>query len=171
MADQFVGEIRLVGFNFAPLGWANANGSLLPISQNTALFSLLGINFGGNGQTTFGLPNLDGRAAVGFGQGPGLANYNLGQSFGENSVTITNTTMPAHSHPRAVSTARADRSNATGNIAAVTSDAVYGNPATAVSMASTAQSATGLGQPHNNLMPSIVLRYIIALQGIFPPRA
>ena len=107
MSEPFLGEIRLVGFNFAPVGWALCAGQILPINQNTALFSLLGTTYGGNGTTTFALPDLRGRAAVGFGQGPGLSNYDLGQSTGTETVTLTVGHIAAHSHLVAANAASA----------------------------------------------------------------
>src|SRR3984893_4324338 len=114
MSEPFLGQIMLVGFNFAPQGWAFCNGQLLSISQNTALFSLLGTTYGGNGTTNFALPDLRGRAAVGFGQGPGLSNYDLGQSTGSEMVTLTVGQMPAHNHLVAANAATATASSPSG---------------------------------------------------------
>ncbi|MCE3001454.1 MAG: tail fiber protein [Xanthomonadaceae bacterium] len=168
MSEPFIAEIRIVGFNFAPVGWALCDGQLLPISQNTALFSLLGTTFGGNGQTTFALPDLRGRAPMFDGQGPGLPPRVLGERGGTESVTLTVAEMPPHSHPVAVSTAVADRANPVGTRFGSTVDPVYtaANPG----LAAAAQGTAGGSQPHENMQPSLVLNFIIALQGIFPPR-
>src|SRR5580692_11363211 len=115
MSDPFLGTIRLVGFNFAPVGWALCQGQILPISQNPALFSILGTNFAGNGQTTFGLPNLQGTAAVGAGQGTGLSNYAVGQTEGATSVTVTTSTVPMHNHSLMASSATGTTVNVAGN--------------------------------------------------------
>ena len=122
MSEPFLGQIMLVGFNFAPVGWALCNGQILSITQNTALFSLLGTTYGGNGTTTFALPDLRGRAAVGFGQGPGLSNYDLGQSTGTETVTLTVGQMPAHNHMVAANAANGNVSSPSGADLAQSSD-------------------------------------------------
>jgi microcystin-dependent protein len=169
--EPFIGEIMLFAGNFAPRNWALCNGQLLPISQNTALFSLLGTTYGGNGTVTFGLPDLRGRAPVHFGQGPGLSNYTQGQLGGEEIHTLQQTEMPAHTH-----TAYADPANgsseAPGNLLPARNPAgipVYG-AAAAASLASTHISPAGSSQPHNNMPPYLVVNYCIALTGIFPSR-
>lgn len=179
MSNQFVGEILLIPYNFAPLGWALCQGQLLPISQNTALFSLIGTYYGGNGTSTFGLPNLQGSVAVGQGQGPGLSNYYIGQTAGETSVTLLSSQLPLHNHtiPASAASGRlttpssATALGATGRGGAP----AYGDPAnftsSAVSMAATSIAPLGGSGAHNNLMPYQVLNYIIALQGIFPARS
>lgn len=175
--DPFVGEIRLISFPFAPRGWALCDGSLLPISQNTALFALLGTQYGGNGQSTFGLPDLRGRAVVGAGQGAGLTNYVQGASTGTESVTLLSPNLPAHTHALSatvpVSTAAgASSSPASGYFAAVNSQ--YGDSAGGGNMAPALlngnSAPAGSSQPHENRMPFLVLNYCIALQGIFPQR-
>ena len=177
MADPFVAEIRMFGFNFAPLGWAFCDGQLLPISQNTALFSLLGTTYGGNGVTTFGLPNLQGSAVMHSGQGPGLSNRVLGEISGASSVTLLQSEVPAHNHTLMVSTDQADEqgsknpgNNALGRGQA--SATLYGTfPAgTAVAMDPQALGVTGGNLPHNNVMPSLTMNFCIALQGVFPSR-
>jgi microcystin-dependent protein len=173
MADQFVAEIRMFAGNFAPLGWAFCNGQLLPISQNTALFSLLGTSYGGNGMSTFGLPNLQGSAPIGAGQGPGLSLRILGEVGGEPTVTLLSTQLPAHAHtPNAV----AGGGTATSPAGAVWASQPGRTPPPAyasnsnVNMAPGAIGSTGGGLPHNNMPPYQVLNFIIALQGIYPSR-
>jgi microcystin-dependent protein len=176
MADQFVAEIRMFAGNFAPTGWALCNGQLLPISQNTALFSLLGTTYGGDGKSTFALPNLQGSAPLGAGQGPGMSLRDLGESGGEQSVTLLTSEMPAHSH-----TARASTSGGVNSPAGTvwgesklgkTPLSVYAaSGATNVSMSPSALAITGGNLPHNNMPPYLCLNFIIALQGIFPPRS
>ena len=176
MADPFVGEIRIVGFNFAPSGWAACDGQLLPISQNTALFSLLGTNFGGNGQTTFGLPNLQARAVMHWQQGPGLSNYNIGQTGGESAVTLNASQMPAHAHglqgDREGASLNSPNGNLTGNLPSG-GGALYAAalPASPPSLAPQAVVTAGNSQPHNNLVPYQTMMFVIALQGIYPPRS
>ncbi|MDF7776263.1 tail fiber protein [Sphingomonas sp. AOB5] len=182
MADPFIAEIRAVGFTFAPLGWAVCNGQLLSIAQNTALFSILGTTYGGNGQTTFGLPNLQGASMISSGQGPGLSDYVLGEQIGTATVTLISTEMPIHTH------APDAKLDTTGN------DNMVTTPVAGVQMTRFAPSAAigsawkvppltnpvamdplmiqvaGGSQPHNNEQPYLVLLYCIALQGIFPSR-
>jgi microcystin-dependent protein len=169
MADPFLGEIILFGGNFAPSGWAFCNGQLLSISQNTALFSLLGTTYGGDGMSTFALPNLQGRAPIHAGQGPGLSPYLQGQSGGTESVTLDQRTMPAHSHAARGVNAAATATSPTNNAVGVKS-ALYVAPDSATAACKSLASAGG-GQPHNNLQPYLALNYIIALQGIFPSRS
>ncbi|PUA81375.1 phage tail protein [Nocardioides currus] len=178
MADPFVAEIRAFPFNFAPRGWAFCNGQLLPISQNTALFSLLGTTYGGNGTSTFALPDLQGRAAVHPGQGPGLSLRALGETGGVESVTLLESEIPHHRH-----TLRADQQQATqarpadGRVlAASLGGMAYAVPAVggAAPSPTTASPSVlapaGGSQPHNNMQPYLTLNYCIALQGVFPPR-
>jgi microcystin-dependent protein len=169
MAEAFIAEVRMFGFNFAPRGWADCNGQLLSIAQNTALFSLVGVNYGGNGQTTFGLPNLQGRAALAPGQGPGLSNYALGQTGGVENVTLTAAQVPAHNHTMPTFTALADTNEPAGGVVARVGTAAYINAAPNTALATSLASAGG-GQAHNNMMPSLVVRFCISLQGIFPSR-
>lgn len=171
MADPFLAEIRIVPINFAPKGWAFCNGQLMPISQNTALFSLLGTTYGGDGQSNFALPNLQGRTPMHRGQGPGLSDHNLGESDGEETVTLTQATMPFHSHTLLAAeegtTTTPDGNHLAGTAAAPAFQSNTG--ANLVTMASTSQS-TGGGFSHNNMQPYLTLNFIIALQGVFPPR-
>lgn len=168
MSEPFVGEIRMVGFNFAPIGWALCNGQLLPIAQNTALFSLLGTTYGGNGVSTFGLPDLRSRAPMHPGSGPGLAPRNLGQGYGSESVVLSTAQMPAHGHPIEASQLQANRGNPVGGRQATTRDPVYA--ASCASAPGLASAPAGGAQAHPNMQPSLVVNFIIALQGVFPPR-
>src|SRR5208283_3634208 len=172
MANPYVGEIRMAGFNFAPVGWAFCNGQLLPISQNTALFSLLGTFFGGDGRTTFALPNLQGRVAINAGQGTGLSPYNLGDTRGADMVTLILSQLAGHSHG-ALGFGRAgdNKSPAGADWARPAIDTPYGTSSPSGAMSAAATSATGGGQPHENRQPYLVLNYVIALQGIFPSRS
>ncbi|HEX7654929.1 MAG TPA: tail fiber protein [Verrucomicrobiae bacterium] len=176
MSDQFVGEIRIVPFNFAPTGWAFCNGQLLPISQNTALFSLLGTFYGGDGKSNFALPNLQGAAPIDQGQGPGLSDYILGQTGGASSVTLISSEMPVHNHVLNAQLAGGDVNTPAANTWAKphlgkTGINLYNNAAgTSTTMSAQAMSLSGGSQPHNNLMPYLTLNFIIALQGIFPSR-
>ena len=173
MADPFVAEIRIFPFNFAPRGWAFCNGQILPISQNTALFSLLGTTYGGNGQSTFALPDMQGNAPMHPGQGPGLSLHDLGETGGSQTVTLLQSEIPAHSHSQMGNTTTATKSIATGNSFAKASTMLpYLAPAGAplVNMAQQAISPAGGDQPHNNMQPYLTLYFNIALQGVFPPR-
>jgi microcystin-dependent protein len=174
MADPFVAEIRIFTGNFAPIGWAMCNGQLIPISQNTALFSLLGTNFGGNGTTNFALPNLQGASPLGWGQGAGLSERNLGQSGGEKTVTLTQSQIPSHSHrvEGTVGAITASPSKATFASASLGHASAYGpSTGTPVPMNANAVETSGGGQPHDNMPPYLALNFIISLQGIFPPRS
>lgn len=173
MSDPFVGEIRLVGFNFAPTGWAFCQGQILSISQNTPLFALLGTSYGGDGRTTFALPNLQDATAMGTDQS-GAFPY-VGMPGGAAVVTLTTNELPSHTHGVLTSPTpgtTSDPSNASFAIPRVgrVAEAAYGASAS-VPLAPNAFAATGGGQPHNNIQPSLALNYIIALQGVFPPRS
>lgn len=171
MADPFVAEIRMFSGNFAPRGWALCNGQLLPIAQNTALFSLLGTTYGGDGKSTFGLPNLQSRIPLGAGNGPGLTPRVLGEMGGEAQVTLAANELAAHSHPvDAIGTASSGTPSASAIYAQSSAGNIYGLPTHPVAMAANAVGASGGSQPHNNLQPYLVVNFIIALQGIFPPR-
>lgn len=174
MADPFVAEIRIFSFNFAPNGWAFCNGQLLPISQNTALFSLVGTFYGGDGKSTFGLPNLQGSAPLAQGQGPGLSQRFLGESSGSDTITLLSAEMPIHPHTMMGSSDVADNSVPTNAMVAKPlgrGNNLYKAATTPlVPLNQFALGQTGGNQPHNNLMPYLTLNFCIALQGIFPPR-
>ena len=174
MSDQFVAEIRIFAFNFPPTGWAFCDGQLMPISQNTALFSLLGTVYGGNGQSTFGLPDLQGSAPMQQGQGPGLSERFLGANSGEPSLTLIDTEMPVHTHQVIATSQAADQPTPVGNVWAQAIGDVsavnYYNTTGPDAMAPTALQLAGGGLPHNNMHPYLTLSFCIALQGIFPQR-
>lgn len=173
MANPFVAEIRIFPFNFAPKGWAFCDGQILPLSQNTALFSLLGTTYGGDGKSNFALPNMQGNAPMHPGQGPGLSLHDLGETGGSDTVTLLQSEIPSHSHgvmsvpptfggnsdiPTGHSFAKSSQGNAYTSAAALTT------------FADAALTPAGGDQPHNNLQPYLVLNFCIALQGVFPPR-
>lgn len=179
--EPFLGQIQLFGFNFAPRGWAFCNGQLLPIAQNTALFSLLGTYYGGDGRTTFALPDLRGRVAVGFGHGPGLSDHRIGSRFGVETNTLNQAQLPAHQHglSRAkvsipVSEDDADQDEASGQYLA--NGTFYHNSpggtygAGPIALSGTTDNVGG-NQPINNMQPTSALNYCIALVGIFPSRS
>jgi microcystin-dependent protein len=171
-SEPFVGEIQIFAGNFAPRGYAFCDGQLLQIAQNTALFSLLGTTYGGDGRTTVGLPNLQGRAAMHTGRGPGLTNRTLGQVGGQEDVTLTTSQMPSHSHSALATDARGDDVSPEGNIWARRSrDRDYSDTAPNVSMSASALTSVGGGQSHTNMQPYLTLHYIIALQGTYPSRS
>jgi microcystin-dependent protein len=169
MSEPFLGEIRIFPYNFAPRSWAFCNGQILSIAQNTALFSLLGTTYGGNGTTTFALPDLRGRVAISSGQGPGLSNYDLGQVGGTESVTLTQNQMPGHSHLASVNNGAATTTRPNNQVPAQSTPAYA-----AAGDGSTFNPAfiqnTGGGQPHGNVQPFLTLNFCIALEGIFPSR-
>jgi len=174
MAEPFLGEIRMVGFNFAPQGWALCNGQLLSISQNTALFSLLGTTYGGNGQNTFALPDLQGRVPIHQGQGPGLSPYTIGQMGGEEAHTLIQSEMPQHNHSARAHAGAGNSNVANGNVwskDAGVSSATYSSATQDGLMSPTAISTAGGSQPHNNLQPFLTINFIIAMQGIYPSRS
>ncbi len=175
MADNFVAEIRLFPFNFAPVGWAMCNGQLLPISQNTALFSLLGTFYSGNGTSNFGLPNLQGSVALDMGQGDGLTLRDIGEIGGSATVTLLTTEIPAHAHSLLCATGAGNAASPSGNSFG---SAQRGKPpgyaattGTKVNMSTSAVANAGGGQPHNNMQPYLTLNYCIALAGVFPARS
>jgi microcystin-dependent protein len=176
MSDPFLGEIRLVGFSFAPQGWAFCDGQLLSISQNTALFSLLGTYYGGDGVNTFALPDLRGRVPVNQGQGPGLSSYNIGQSTGAEWVTLITSQIPAHSHAVSANSTSGSVENPIGNFTAAITDPNSGasiNAFASTSNGTMNQGVIGLAggnQPHPNLQPLLCVNFIIAVQGIYPSR-
>lgn len=174
MADPFVAEIRMFPFNFAPTGWAFCDGQIMPISQNTALFSLVGTFYGGDGKSTFALPNLQGSAAMNAGQGPGLSERFLGEMGGSETVTLLISETPAHSHTIAeVSGRPAVENDAAGLRWARTSVNMYRPLAGAAltPMAPETLAVAGGSLPHNNMMPYLTVSFCIALQGVFPPRS
>ncbi|MBZ5491808.1 MAG: tail fiber protein [Acidobacteriia bacterium] len=173
--DPFVAEIRIFPFNFAPKGWAFCNGQLLPISQNTALFSLLGTTYGGDGKSTFALPDMQGNTPMQQGQGSGLSLRDLGEQAGEQNVTLIQTEMPAHNHPALAASGGGQGSPATNAWASglKTGPSLYSPPGSNnkdVQMNPLALSIAGGNLPHNNMMPYLTLNFCIALQGVFPPR-
>lgn len=172
MADPFVAEIRIFPFNFAPKGWAWCDGQLLPLSQNTALFSLLGTTYGGNGKSNFALPDLQGRAPMHPGQGPGLSLHDLGETGGSETVTLLESEIPSHSHAVKTVPETGDVNQPAGlSISNAAQGNVYTstlNPVTFLSDQTLAPA--GGDQPHNNMMPYLTFYFNIALQGVFPPR-
>ena len=171
MADPFVAEIRIFPFNFAPKGWAWCDGQLLPLSQNTALFSLLGTTYGGNGKSNFALPDLQGRAGMHPGQGPGLSLHDLGETGGSETVTLLESEIPAHAHSYQVSAQLGLENNPAGQLAASGDGIASFAAANAlVNMHPNALAPAGGDQPHNNMMPYLTFYFCIALQGVFPPR-
>lgn len=173
MAEQYIGEIRMFGFNFAPVNWAICAGQIIPISSNTALFALLGTTYGGDGVTTFALPDLQGRVPLSQGQGPGLSDYVLGQRAGEENHTLITSEIPAHNHLVSASQASdattpvndflGNDSRTPLNIYATTTDGTIMNPRMI--------GLTGGSLPHNNMQPYLCINFCIALYGIFPPRS
>ena len=173
MADPFVAEIRIFPFNFAPKGWAWCDGQLLPLSQNTALFSLLGTTYGGNGKSNFALPDLQGRAPMHPGQGPGLSLHDLGETGGSETVTLLESEIASHAHTMRAS---ADPANAqipgpSLTLARSSGGSAYSTTTSGLAaMAGQALAPAGGDQPHNNLQPYLTFYFCIALQGVFPPR-
>ena len=175
MADPFVAEIRIFPFNFAPKGWAWCDGQLLPLSQNTALFSLLGTTYGGDGKSNFALPDLGGRAPMHPGQGPGLSLHDLGETGGSDTVTLLESEIPAHTHSVSATGRPAVTNNAGGQYWAryakfYSPPPPTDPPSSLVQMAPQAITPSGGDQPHNNLQPYLTFYFCIALQGVFPPR-
>ena len=170
--DSIIGEIRMFAGNFAPTGWAFCQGQLLPIAQNTALFSLLGTTYGGDGRTTFALPDLRGRVPVGFGQGPGLSNRVIGDQFGSELVTLNINQMPSHYHTVNAVTTEGNQNLPTNSLPANTKalDKEYSDANANTTMKATMVNPTGGSQPFGVSQPSLGVNFIIALQGIFPSR-
>ena len=172
MAEAFVAEVRIVGFNFAPTGWAHCNGQLLPISQNTALFSLLGTFYGGDGKSTFALPNVQDSCVVHAGQGQGLSQRFIGEQGGVESVTLLESEIPAHIHAvnSNIGLGTLGTGSSTSTFArSVGGNAYKGGPSN-TNMAFESLAPAGGSLPHNNMMPYLALNFVIALQGVFPPR-
>ncbi|MEZ4523294.1 MAG: tail fiber protein [Thermomicrobiales bacterium] len=172
MSEPFVAEIRIFAGNFAPRGWAFCDGQLLPISQNTALFSLIGTTYGGDGRSTTALPNLQGRAPMHPGRGPGLTDRRLGQQGGVETVTLTEAQMPNHNHTLSADSAQANSRTPAGNsLARSAGGLAYGAASNLVPMAGQALPDTGGSQAHNNMQPFLTMNYIIALVGLYPSRS
>lgn len=170
MADPFLAEIRVFPYNFAPVGWQPCEGQLLPISQNTALFSLLGTTYGGDGRSTFALPDLRGRFPMGAGQGPGLSDRDIGEQVGSETVSLTTAQMPQHNHGlRATSTANTSNPSGAALANVATNGAAYRTPGVLAASGSGLASVGG-NQPHENRQPALALTFCIAMQGIYPPR-
>jgi microcystin-dependent protein len=163
MSEPFLSEIKLVSFNFPPKGWALCNGQFLPINQNQALFALLGTTYGGNGQTTFALPNLRGKVPIHMGNG-----HALGEAAGSTSVTVNIQQLPTHTHALMASTTNGDTPVPTNTVLAATPAKIYGPAQSLTTLNPVNVTSVGGSQAHNNMMPYLVLNFIIALQGIFP---
>lgn len=163
MSEPFLSEIKIVSFNFPPKGWALCNGQFLPINQNQALFALLGTTYGGNGQTTFALPNLRGRVPIHMGK-----SNTLGEAAGTTAVTVNIQQLPTHLHPLVGSSTTGTLNVTTGNVFGVSQTPVYNQPVSLLTINPQTVGSVGGSQPHNNMMPYLVLNFIIALQGIFP---
>jgi len=163
MSEPFLSELKIVSFNFAPKGWALANGQTLPINQNQALFSLLGTTYGGNGQTTFNLPNLRGRTPISFGNG-----HTLGEAAGSDAVTVNLQQLPQHFHFVQAAAVDGNTTDGAGNTLAQVPGRIYTDPAALTTLLPTTVTSVGGSQPHENRQPFTVLNFIIALQGIFP---
>lgn len=174
--EPFIGQICLFGFNFAPRGWMLCNGQLLAINQYQALFALIGTTYGGNGTTNFALPDLRGRAALHYGQGPGLTNRVMGESSGTENVTLLLSQMPAHTHLVTANSNNGNMPLSNGVVIAnpvdINTDAVnaYTNAAPNVALSPSTLNSTGGNQPHNNMQPYLVMNYCIAYTGIYPSR-
>ncbi|MFN0148415.1 MAG: phage tail protein [Dehalococcoidia bacterium] len=174
MADPFVAEIRIFPFNFAPTGWAQCDGQIMPIAQNTALFSLLGTTYGGDGKSTFALPNLQGRAPMQPGQGPGLSQYVLGEEGGLETVTLLESETPGHTHVMQAHDLDLGELNAPASNRSLAKSAnatAYTAAANLVGLSPSALAPAGGDQPHNNMQPYLTLNFCIALQGVYPPRS
>lgn len=169
MTTPYLAQIQIFSFQFAPRGWAQCNGQLLPIAQNQALFSLLGTTFGGNGTTTFALPDLRGRVPMHWGSGPGLGSVSLGQAAGSENVTLLSTNLPSHNHTALASSLAPSVGPAAGNAWATGGAASYAATSSGV-MNPAAIRSVGGNQPHNNMQPTLTLNICIALQGIYPSR-
>jgi microcystin-dependent protein len=163
MSEPFLSEIKIVSFNFPPKGWALCNGQFLPINQNQALFALLGTTYGGNGQTTFALPNLRGQVPIHMGNG-----HTLGEKAGSTSVTVNIQQLPTHTHALQASGTLGDTPSPSNTVLAQTPALIYGPPQSLTTLNPINVTSVGGSQPHNNMMPYLVLNFIIALQGIFP---
>lgn len=171
MADPFVSEIRIFAFNFAPRGWAWCDGQILPLSQNTALFSLLGTTYGGNGKSNFALPDLQGRAPMHPGQGPGLSLHDLGETGGSDTVTLLESEIPAHNHTLSAASLNSQSITPANTVLGRGNPVkVYTSGGTLTPMGTNSIAPSGGSLPHNNMMPYLTMYFCIALQGVFPPR-
>ena len=171
MSEPFLAEVRMVGFNFAPRGWAFCDGQILPINQNQSLYSLLGTTYGGDGRTSFALPDLRGRTPIHVGRSNGGADHTLGQKSGEETHTLYANEMPQHTHVlNATDTVAAQSDDPTGHLIASSSLPVYGAFRNAVNMNSGSVTSVGGGQAHDNMQPYLAVNFCIALQGLFPSR-
>ncbi|HJQ26448.1 MAG TPA: phage tail protein [Blastocatellia bacterium] len=170
--DPFVAEIRIFPFNFAPKGWAFCDGQILPLSQNTALFSLLGTTYGGDGKSNFALPNMQGNAPMHPGQGPGLSLHDLGETGGSDTVSLLESEIPSHSHAWNASNSDGTDQTPVNELLAggVGGISMYADPATVITLNDNTVAPAGGDQPHNNMQPYLTLNFCIALQGVYPPR-
>lgn len=173
MSDPFVAEIRIFAGNFAPRGWAFCDGQLLPVAQNTALFSLIGTTYGGDGRSTTALPDLQGRAAMHAGRGPGLTDRRLGERGGAEAVTLSEQQIPSHRHDWNVSARTANENDPDGSnqLAGSSGANLYGAPQSMVDLSEQAVGTSGGSQAHNNMQPSLAMNFIIALDGLYPSRS
>jgi microcystin-dependent protein len=173
MADPFVAEIRIFPFNFAPKGWAFCDGQILPLSQNTALFSLLGTTYGGDGKSTFALPNLRDSFAMGAGQGPGLSDRFLGEALGSETVTLLESEIPGHIHGLGAGGSEAAYASPGGSVVMGTTRGtqLYAGAGATANAHASAMAVAGGGLPHNNRQPTLGMNFCIALQGVYPPRS
>jgi microcystin-dependent protein len=172
MLEPFIGELKIVSFNFAPREWSFCDGQLISIAQNTALFSLLGTTFGGNGTTSFGLPNMQGKSPMQPGQGPGLSLRILGETGGIENVTLLQSQMPLHNHAMKASSGFGEFNTPSNNALGIsTNGAIYTTNIPNTTMNAQSVSVVGNGQPHNNMMPYVALNFVIAMQGVYPPRS
>jgi microcystin-dependent protein len=171
--EPFIGQIMMVGFNFAPEGWAKCDGQLLSINQNQALFSLLGTQYGGDGETTFGLPDLRGRVPMHAGNGPGIPNHPIGQKAGEETTTLSLAQIPAHNHPVDITTSSAEGDTALpgGHSLAKSGSGGYTTQATDTLLGGATSANAGSGQAHSNMQPYATVNFVIALVGIFPSKS
>ena len=165
MSEPFLAEVRIVGFNFAPRGWAFCDGQILPINQNQSLYSLLGTTYGGDGRTSFALPDLRGRTPLHVGNG-----HSQGQKSGEETHTLAANEMPSHEHVAQASSANATAGTPSGNVLARSTSPLYAAPAGLTNLNALSVSHVGGGQAHDNMMPYLALNFCIALQGLFPSR-
>jgi microcystin-dependent protein len=170
MAEPFLGQIMMVGFNFAPRSWAECDGQILPINQNQSLYSLLGTTYGGDGRTSFALPDMRGRVPLHYGQGPGLTDRTLGEKPGEERHVLNLAEMPSHSHQARFSNAEGETDSPVNAVPAQSGDNLYHSATNLVSARSGTITNTGAGQSHENMQPFLVIKFCIALQGLFPPR-